>query len=62
MSRKFDLDMTDDLYEDDEEVVEFHFRHDKRRRSFDARREIERRMEVKRLRKLLDCDDYPDFD
>jgi hypothetical protein len=44
---------------DEEEEIEFSDRNEDVRRSLNARRILERRMELKRLREMLD---YPDLD
>ncbi|MET0107130.1 MAG: hypothetical protein ABW072_18610 [Sedimenticola sp.] len=60
MARNYDFDACDYLDEDDFGEIEVKLKQDKRHRSYDARREIERRLEIKRLKKILDYDDYPD--
>ena len=60
MIKKYDSDY--DEYEDDCEEYEMETERNKRNRSYNARREIERRLELKRLRKMLDDNDLGDFE
>ena len=59
MSNNFELDPYDVL-NDDEDLEDLYRGNNKRWHSNNARREIERRIEIKRLRKIIGEDDIDD--
>lgn len=59
MGKNFEFDKRDYLDEDDE--ILRHYMHEKRHRSRGDRRKIEIHSEKKRLREMLEYDDYSDL-
>jgi hypothetical protein len=60
MEKNFDFDRSH--YRDEDDEFESHYMHEKQHRSRDARRKIEIRSEKRRLREMLDYDDYSDLE
>jgi hypothetical protein len=61
MAKSDDFDDDFDYLKEDEEM-EFIDNHERRRRSVNPRKELERHLEMKRLREMLEDEDLSDFD
>jgi len=61
MNKKSDFDPAE-LDDEDDSEIDFNDKFSKSKKAIDARRELERRLELKRLREMLDNDSLDDFD
>ena len=62
MKRNFEFDSDEYLDEVEGEEIELHFKRGRQRRTYDARRKIERHLENKRMRKIMNYDDFQEVD